>query len=120
MKFQTQFNRASFMDKRYHKAKGISKTIPDQAMSVREIIERSVRGLPTTGARVPVYLGDDHDLPDVEKMDLIDIHNARQEAQQTVNEIQEKLQKPKKRSQPKPELPLPPTSPETATPPQGT
>lgn len=47
-----------------------SKTIPDQSMSVREIMDRYARGLPLDGEKVPVYHGEDELIPDYDNMDL--------------------------------------------------
>lgn len=49
-----------------------SLTIPDQAMSIREIMERYARGLPLDNVKVPIYNGEDDDFPDLAKMDLAD------------------------------------------------
>ncbi len=48
-----------------------SETIPDQAMSMKEILIRYSRGLPMEGARIPVYNGEE-DLPDPRTMELTD------------------------------------------------
>ena len=48
-------------------------TIPDQAMSIQEILRRFAQGLPLGGQKVPLY---DEDLPfdaqQFQKMDLAD------------------------------------------------
>jgi len=46
-----------------------SETVPDQAMSIREILDRYAKGLPLSGARVPVFDEED-DMPDVRGLDL--------------------------------------------------
>lgn len=46
-----------------------SMTIPDQTMSLREILQRFAQGLPVTGAKVPVY-DEENDLPDIRTLDL--------------------------------------------------
>lgn len=48
---------------------GVSQTVPDQALSVRQILERYARGLPLGGQRVPTFDEDD-DLPDFRTLDL--------------------------------------------------
>jgi len=50
-----------------------SKTVPNQAMTVRELIIRFASGLPLDAGKVPIFEGDT-DLPDIEKMDLIEQH----------------------------------------------
>lgn len=48
-----------------------SKTVPNQSMSVRELMIRFAAGLPLTGAKVPLYEGESEE-PDIDKMDLIE------------------------------------------------
>lgn len=59
-----------------------SMTIPDQTMSMREILQRFARGLPVD-VKVPIYDGEDDYFPDLSKMDLVDrenwINNAKEE-----------------------------------------
>lgn len=47
----------------------VSKTLPDQTMSIKELLDRQARGLPLAGQRVPIY-EPDSDLPDPRKLDL--------------------------------------------------
>lgn len=47
-----------------------SKTIPDETLSIKQILERYARGLPIGGGRVPIYEGEDNDLPDPRTLDL--------------------------------------------------
>jgi len=48
-----------------------TKTIPDQALSVQEIMRRWANGMPMEGAQ-PVFYEDD-ELPDLKKMDLEEV-----------------------------------------------
>lgn len=51
------------------------KTVPDQSMSVREMIRRHQKGLPVLGAKVPLYMTEDEmalGLPDLTKLDRAD------------------------------------------------
>lgn len=50
---------------------GPSLTIPDQAMSLEELIARHTRGQSVVQLQ-PVYLGEDEDTPDVTRMDKIE------------------------------------------------
>lgn len=63
---------------------GVSLTVPDQAMSLRTILDRFARGLPIgVSSNVPVYGSDDpdtYDWPDPRTMDL----SERQEFAQSV------------------------------------
>ena len=47
-----------------------SMTIPDQTMSIRTILERHSRGLPIDGMKIPIYDGEENDLPDWRRLDL--------------------------------------------------
>lgn len=46
-----------------------SMTVPDQCMSLQEILKRFARGLPVDGGRVPLY-DEENDLPDIRTLDL--------------------------------------------------
>lgn len=48
-----------------------SMTIPDQTMSIREILSRYAQGLPV-GVKTPIYDGEENDLPDPMTLDLVD------------------------------------------------
>lgn len=73
---------------------GPSATIPDQTLSVREIVRRFASGLPVGGARVPMYDEDEEgeplDMPDYRTMDLSEIHDHQQSVRDEVLQIQNK------------------------------
>lgn len=69
VKLKHSLNADSF-PKKVEITEGPSMTIPDQSMSVREILDRFSKGLPLSGARTPLYYGEDDDFPDFERMDL--------------------------------------------------
>lgn len=48
-----------------------SLTVPNMALSIRQILDRYARGLPLGGQRLPVY-DEDNDLPDIRTLDLVD------------------------------------------------
>jgi len=58
-----------------------SLTIPDQNMSIRQIIDNYTRGLPVN-AFTPIYDGEDYDLPDPRTLDLVE----RQEMAERIKE----------------------------------
>lgn len=80
-----------------------SETIPDQSMSVGEIVKRYARGLPLDGARVPVWMDreepDDLDLLDWNKLDLAEKQEIRERYQQELDELKENLKDIRKRYQ---------------------
>ena len=67
-----------------------SKTVPNQAMTVKELIIRFASGLPLTGAKIPIYEGSE-EFPDINRMDLIerelyylDLKKQREEVEERV------------------------------------
>lgn len=77
-----------------------SQTIPNEAMSIREILVRYARGLPIDG-KVPLY-DEANDLPDPRKLDLAEIQELREQYQAEIAEIkakQEKYQSEQKRKE---------------------
>jgi len=77
-----------------------SKTVPDQSMTVRELLERNKRGLPLSGHKHPIYNGDTEDYPDLRKLDLSEIAALRDSVQEEIEnhrkdlkEQNEKIQK---------------------------
>lgn len=58
--------------KDYEKLSSISKTVPDQSMTIREIKDRYARGIPFLGGKQEIWHGEDNDMPDITHMDLAD------------------------------------------------
>lgn len=56
-----------------------SLTVPDQTMSLREIVRRYAAGYPVEGQKEPQYFGEDDDMPDIKKMDLSEIEDYANE-----------------------------------------
>lgn len=63
-----------------------SLTIPDDSMSVQEILHRHVRGLPLSGQKVPIY-DQFSDLPDPRRLDLAEQQELRQKFTQELFEL---------------------------------
>lgn len=77
-----------------------SKTIPDQAMTIREIINRTEKGLPVTGARVPLYNEtEDGIMPDLRNMDISEIYELKKRIKETENQLRKDLQEAKEKQQ---------------------
>lgn len=74
-----------------------SETVPDQTLSIREILERYARGLPLDGQRVPIYDEDD-EMPDPKHLDLAERQELKE---QYAEEIQEIKRRNKKKTAPK-------------------
>lgn len=70
-----------------------SMTIPDQTMTVQEILARHVRGLPILGqGKVPIYMDEDDDtIYPNQKLDLVDQQGIIDEVKR-IPSLQKKLQ----------------------------
>lgn len=89
MKFQTQYNRKDFP--RRHEINTLpSATIPDQTMTIKQIMDRYARGLPLEGVKVPIYEGEDSDLPDPKTLDLAERQELKEQYQEELQELKEK------------------------------
>jgi len=88
MRIKTSMNSHEFA-KNYEKNYLPSMTIPDQTMSIREIVERYAKGLPIDGARTAIW-DEENDLPDWRTLDLADRQELAERYQQEVKDIKEK------------------------------
>lgn len=68
-----------------------SMTQPDQAMSIREILERFSRGLPIEGQKVPIY-DEENDLPDIKTLDLAERQELKENYQAELAAMRERRQ----------------------------
>jgi len=76
------------------KGGGLSMTVPDQTMTVREIINRSEKGLPVSGIRVPLYNEtEDGILPDLRNLDLSEVVELKKRMAEAEKQIRKQLQK---------------------------
>lgn len=70
-----------------------SLTVPDQSMSLKEIIDRYQRGIPMNVAEhVPIYHGDEMELPDIRKMDLAEIQEMREQTLRDITRLRHEAQ----------------------------
>lgn len=90
MKFKNHFNRAEFPS-RYEINPLPSMTIPDQTMSLQEILLKHSRGLPLTAVKVPIYEGDENLHPELSKMDIVDRHLYVERMQEELAELKIQL-----------------------------
>lgn len=89
MKIKNPANYNTFA-KRYEINTQPSMTLPDQTMSIRTILERHSRGLSIEGVKVPIWNGEDDDLPDIRTLDLA-------ERQELIEKYKDELSSIKKR-----------------------
>lgn len=70
----------------------VSKTVPNQAISVREIIRRFQQGLPLEGviSKKPVFEGEE-DIPDFRKMDFTEVEEYKNHLADVYTKYQEDL-----------------------------
>ncbi len=80
-------------DKSYETNSYPSMTIPDQTMSIRTILERHSRGLPIDGIKVPIWDGEENDLPDWRTLDLADRQELAHLYQQEIKDIKSRYKK---------------------------
>lgn len=93
---KTQYNREEHPCN-YEENNKPSLTIPDQTLTIRQIIDRYTRGLPiSTSMQNPIFQEDEvfNDVPDVNRLDLHDrmefANNARQELEDIKNKLNAK------------------------------
>jgi hypothetical protein len=72
-----------------------SQTIPDQSLSVREILQRYANGLPLGGSNEPIWEGEDGDGIDPRRLDLAERQELEIAARQELAEIEERLKSKK-------------------------
>lgn len=72
---------------------GHSMTIPDQSLTIRELISRFTRGMPVTGGADPstAYF-DENELPDPRTLDLVDRENYVKGYSEELQSIQKRLE----------------------------
>ena len=80
-----------------------SKTLPDQTLSIPELIKRYAQGLPLGAPNIPIWDEDpEQDLlsgKNWNTLDLSEKHNFMQSAKEEYNEIYNRLNKPKSNTQ---------------------
>lgn len=92
MKFKNHYNAAEFPSGN-EPGGGVSMTIPDQALSIKDIMRRYGSGLSFNSVKVGEYTGEELDLPDFKKMDLSEIYEFKQWVADNLREKKEKVTK---------------------------
>lgn len=90
MKIRTPFNSKEFK-KNYEVNDEPSMTIPDQTMSITEILRRYASGLPISGEKVPIY-HDEEDLPEWKTLDLSEKQELKDQIAEDIRQYQVALQ----------------------------
>lgn len=91
MKFQNHYNTEEF-PRRYEELPSLtpSMTIPDQSMSVGEIMRRFASGLPISGQKVPSF--NEEEIPDMDRLDLSEKFDLVEENRNRIALMQKALQ----------------------------
>lgn len=93
MKFKTAYTAKTFPKKRTMNNQP-SLTVPDQTMSIKEIMNRFAKGLPIEGQKVPVYHGEEDYLPDYKSLDLTERQELLEHTKQTIKNLKSHLTTP--------------------------
>lgn len=70
---------------------GESKTVPDQSMTLRELLIRYAKGLPLEGAKTPIWEGEEGFDVDPEKLDLAEREELAEKAREELKAINERV-----------------------------
>lgn len=87
---------AHMFPKFFERVSPISETIPDQSLSIKEILDRYSRGLGVEGERFAVYHGDEDEMPVLQKMDLSEIQELQEDLAEYTRIKKEEYDKEKK------------------------
>ena len=84
---------ASEREKNYRVFTQPSQTVPDQTMTIKEILERYAKGLPIGGGLEPIYGEDDTNGINPRTLDLVDIQEIKEFNKKNIAELKEKFEK---------------------------
>ena len=70
---------------------GESKTLPDQSMTLRELLIRYAKGLPLEGQKTPIWEGEEGFDIDPQKLDLAEIEELREKAETELKDINNRV-----------------------------
>lgn len=88
--FRTPYNYQPYLGK--HNSQP-SLTVPNQSMTVDEILRRHTLGLPMTGQKVELWEGDEQIMPDLQGLDLSEIQELKEQALQKITDIRTRYAK---------------------------
>lgn len=88
-KIKTQWNKHLFPDY-YEINNQPSLTVPDQTMTIKQILDRYARGIPFDNAKIPIYDGEDDVLEGInwQSMDLTEREAFKEQISQELFELQ--------------------------------
>lgn len=104
---------ARYYPKKYEVNTQPSKTIPDQTMSLKTILDRFARGIPMNVGKTPIYENDENALGiDVRSLDLADKERIKEANQANIQNLRTQLEA-QKAPKAAPNVQTPTTTPET-------
>lgn len=98
MKIRTQWAKREYNARENEIAFSASQTIPDQSMTIQQILDRHSRGLPIEGQKVSMWDGDndslefDDYLPDPATLDLAEKQALREAIREELQDLEQKRQ----------------------------
>lgn len=81
-----------------NKIDGLHETIPDQSLSMRQILDRYARNLSVFG-KIPIFDEDEDPLPDFRTLDLSEIEDIKNQTKQLIEDNQQKFTKKQQQQQ---------------------
>lgn len=95
MKIYSILNRPNYQGK---KISSVSETLPDQTMSIREILERHAKGLPIADSKTPIYDEDETSRGiNPKTLDLVDLQELAMRTNDDVSRLQNEIKEAKTR-----------------------
>ena len=70
---------------------GVSQTVPDQTMSLRQILDRYARGLPIEGQKSQIWQGEETNGIDIKSLDLAEIQEMREKHQDNMSVLNKEI-----------------------------
>lgn len=94
MKIRTPYNHETYRaEKRYERNDQPSLTIPDQTLTIPEILRRYARGIPLDSiVKLPIYDGEDIYNPDMRTLDLTEQAELIEQRSQELKKLNKELE----------------------------
>lgn len=83
---------ANEREKNYRVFTQPSQTVPDQTMSIKEILERYAKGLPIGGGLEPIYEEEDTNGINPRTLDLVDLQEIKEYNKNNIEELKKKFE----------------------------
>ena len=90
---------------KYSESSKPSMTVPDQTMSMREMLSRYAKGLPIGGAKESIYDENEESWGiNPKTLDLVDIQEIKRDNKERIENLQKVIENSKKKKQQEPEV----------------